>query len=518
MVFRTTRPTEDAHFHDRVEALARLETFLGSLAEGEPHWLVLFGPRKVGKTSLLREAARRFSSPTMRFVLFDVFDAMPVSLEVFRRIAAHVLDACLPDLGAAATALVDRPAALRAALEASPTFGRLPAALRSELLELGERKADAALARFALELPEGLARHLGIHVVVALDEFQELAVLGSHRATDPLPLMRSTWQRHERVGYVVSGSSRSLLTELVTSERSPFFQHFDPIELGPFTERDAITLLTAGAPRARPIPRALAKRAFEILGGSPFYLQLVGETLTALAPPYDEDSLKEALEALLFSRTGRLSLYFQAEHQRIVGRSAGLAAVLEALADGPSRASEVGARIRADSGTTVRSLERLADVVVKLPDGRYALPDPAYAAWLAHRGPRGSAVPMKLLGDEAERRVAEHLASLGFDLVYQSRASRGAFDLLALRGSAQLGIQVKRAELPVRFTRAEWNRMTADAKRFGWRHVIAVATPAGEVLLLDPAKASRGKEIRLAETARIENVSLWLDAKPRRRA
>ena len=100
--------------------------------------------------------------------------------------------------------------------------------------------------------------------------------------------------------------------------------------------------------------------------------------------------------------------------------------------------------------------------------------------------------------------------------MYQSRASRGAFDLLALRGSAQLGIQVKRAELPVRFTRTEWNRMTADAKRFGWRHVIAVATPAGEVLLLDPAKAKKGKEIRVAETARIENVSLWID-RPKRR-
>ena len=446
----------------------------------------------------------------------DVFDALPVSLEVFRRIAAHTLDACIGDLGASAAALIDRPASLRAALVASPTFRSLSAPLQAELLELGEREADVSLVRHALELPQKLAAALDLHVVVALDEFQELAALGSRRDVDPLSLMRSTWQRHDRVAYVVSGSSRSLLTELVTSERSPFFQHFAPIELGPFAEADAIALLVEGAPRDRPIPAALAKRAHALLGGSPFYLQMLGQTLTALEPPYDEDALKQALEQLLFSRTGRLSLYFEAEHQRIVGRSAGLAAALSALSEGPLRASEVGAKIHADSGTTVRSLERLADVVTKLPDGRYALLDPAYAAWLGARGPRGAAVPMKLLGDEGERMVAEHLASLGFELVYQSRASRGAFDLLALRGSAQLAVQVKRTELPVRFTRTEWNRMTADAKRFGWRFAIAVATPAGDVHVLDPARATKQKEVRLSEAARIENVALWLD-RPRKR-
>jgi AAA+ ATPase superfamily predicted ATPase/Holliday junction resolvase len=516
MTFRTARPTAGPQFRDRVEALAQLSELARSLEAGEPRWIVLFGPRKIGKTSLLVETARRSATAKLRFVLFDVFDAMPVSLEVFRRIAARTLDACLDDLGAAAAALLDRPAALRATLVASPTFRSLPAPLQAELLELGDRAADAALVRLALELPEMLATALELHVVVALDEFQELAALGSRREVDPLPLMRSTWQRHERVAYVVSGSSRSLLTELVTSERSPFFQHFTPIELGPFSEADAVALLVEGAPRDRPIPAALAKRAFAILGGSPFYLQMLGQTLTTLAPPYDEDALKQALEQLLFSRTGRLSLYFEAEHQRIVGRSAGLAAALSALSEGPLRASEVGAKIRADSGTTVRSLERLADVVTKLPDGRYALPDPAYAAWLAARGPRGAAVPMKVLGDEGERLVAEHLASLGFDLVYQSRASRGAFDLLALRGSARLAVQVKRTELPVRFSRTEWSRMAADAKRFGWRFVVAVATPEGEVLVLDPARASKQKEVRLSAAARIENVPLWLD-RPRRR-
>jgi AAA+ ATPase superfamily predicted ATPase len=514
-MFRSNVPVSRARFHDREKALERLKRLALDVKRGEPRWLAIVGPRKIGKSSLIAEAARRFGGPKLRFVSFDVFDAMPVSFEVFRRLAAKILDAALvEDAGTSISVVVDDPPRLREALAQSDRFSRLPAALRSSLIELGNRPADDALVRDALALPEQLAKALDQRFVVAIDEFQELLSLGSGRGSvDPLPLMRATWQRHERVGYVISGSSRTMLMDLVTSERSPFFQHFDVLQLGPFERADAVELLTSEAPEDRPISPEIAERAYQVLGGSPFYLQLFGEALTALEPPYDDAAMKEALQSLVFSRAGRLGLYFTAEHQRIVGRSAGLAAALEALADGPKRASEVGARIRATSGTTVRSLERLADVVSKLPDGRYVIDDPAYAAWVRWRAPGGASVPMKLVGDEAEQRVAEHLALLGFELVYQSRASRGAFDLLAIRGSRQLGVQVKRSALPLRFAKTAWTRMLGDAARWGWAFCIAAVDPSGEVTLLDPERVSKRKEARIGEEARIDNVLRWLEAR-----
>ncbi len=120
---------------------------------------------------------------------------------------------------------------------------------------------------------------------------------------------------------------------------------------------------------------------------------------------------------------------------------------------------------------------------------------------------------MKLVGNEAELRVAEHLASLGFELVYQSRASRGAFDLLAIRGGRQLGVQVKRSALPLRFPKTAWARMACDAARFGWVFCIAAVSPEGEVALLDPARATKRKEVRIGEEARIDNLLTWLEAR-----
>lgn len=124
---------------------------------------------------------------------------------------------------------------------------------------------------------------------------------------------------------------------------------------------------------------------------------------------------------------------------------------------------------------------------------------------------------MTVVGDEGERQVAQALAELGFELVYQSKASRGAFDLLAIRAGVMVGVQVKRAELPLHFVSAAWKRMEAEAKRLGWL-VVAVATAEG-VAFLDPAKGKRRKGVALAAAARIDNLLAWVDvaAAPRKR-
>jgi len=514
-VFHASVPVTADAFHDREEAIAALERVLARLRAGAPSWLCILGPRKIGKTSLILEVARRTADPAVEFAVLDLFEVTPLSLEIFRRLALRVLDAVLwRELGVSLEALADRPALFRGELQRSLRFGALPAALRADVLELPERAMDDGLVRICLDLPEKLAAASGITMLVALDEFQELgSAFPGRKPGELLPLVRSIWQRHRRVAYVISGSERTMLTELVTKEHSPFFQHFALMEIGPFSRAHAVQLLTRAAPEDRPIPQEMAGRAVDIIGGNPFYLQLFGETLTGAPPPYDEAALKDAIQTLVFSRTGRLALYFENELDRLVGRSTYLAAVLEALSDGPRRLGEIASAIQATSGATVRYVSRLGDVIAREGSG-YRLSDPTFALWLRWRRPGGTVVPMTLIGDEAEQTIAAHLARIGFELVYQSRASRGAFDLVAIRGAHQLGVQVKRAPLPVRFTTAAFNRMKAEGKRFGWHWVVAVVTPDGRALLLDPKKAQTTTAgVSLKETAAIANLLLWIDAK-----
>ncbi|NOY92154.1 MAG: ATP-binding protein [Deltaproteobacteria bacterium] len=509
-MFRTNRPATADLFFDRRAELQRLEAFIAQLEAGEPAWLAIIGQRKVGKTSLILELARR-SSPKLSFVLADTQGSAPLSLEFFRSLALRVVDTLLAG---------DLPMSLELAavtgddylsmLESAPSFSTLSAALRRTLRRLPEAEMDAAFAAACLDLPEQLAHALDVRLVIAIDEFQELASLAAKRhGIDPLPIVRSVWQRHERIAYIVSGSGRSMLEDMVSRKHSPFFQHFEIMRLDRFSEADAIDLLVTAAPAARSISVELAGRAVAAIGTHPFYLQLLGQELVIHEPPYDEQTLKAAVQALLFSRTGRLSLYLQNEFDRLVGRSTYLAAVLAAVAEGPLRLTEIARRIKTRSGDTSRYLERLADAIVRTPEGLYALDDPTFGLWLSWRRPGGTVLPMRILGDHAELETAVALSGMGFDLVYQSRGSRGSFDLLATRGAFQLGVQVKRSATTLRFSKAEWNRMSQDAHELDWRWVIARVSPEGEVTFYDPVKASKRKLVTLQPRAAIENLRAW---------
>jgi AAA+ ATPase superfamily predicted ATPase len=515
-MFSSSVPASTDGFFNRTAELARLDGVVTALARGVPKWLCLVGPRKVGKTSLLREVERRVRSRAGApgFVVVDVFEELPLSLELFRVVAVQAVEVLLSrDAGRSLAAEFKVPADWRAALVQSALFRSLPPALQTFVGELPQVALTGASLTEVLHLPERLAEALSAHLVIALDEFQELAALSTAKqAPDVMALLRSVWQRHRRTTYVVSGSARSTLLELTTSERSPFFQHFEVMEVGGFELAAAVELLTrASAEGSHPITPALARRVFEAVGGSPFYLQVVGEAL-AEEPGRADARLRAALQRVLFSDTGRLSLYFLNEFQRLVGRATTLAATLTALAEGPKLPGELAKALGSVPAAAVGYVQRLGDALVRGADGRWRVTDPIFALWLQWRQPGGSVLPMKMVGDEAELAVAQRLVHLGFELVYQSRGSRGAFDLLATRGARVLAVQVKRSPLPLRFTGEAWQRMSADGARYGWQWLVAQVESGGEVRLLDPERARRSKGVLLDEKSVLERPLDWLES------
>ncbi|MFO0593662.1 MAG: AAA family ATPase [Myxococcaceae bacterium] len=508
-MFTTSTPVTAGSFFDRRAELARLGECVDRLRAGHPRWLAILGVRRVGKTSLLLELERRSRQRDVHFVVLDCFEEDPLGFGIFRRLALRTVDAFLgAELGVSLEALARRADDYRAALLESKRFRSFDRALRADLLSLADASVDVRLAELALGLGERLAHATHGFCVVAWDEFQELSKLSPSRG-GVLALARAVWQRHRRTTYVVAGSERGLLTRMVTSERSPFFQHFELMELGPMQPADAAELLRRSVARGA-LPREVVDLAVGLLGGHPFYLQLFGEQLVRHGRPWDLPLARQVLSELLFTRTGSLSLHFAREFSRVVGTASTLAACVGALAEGPLRTNELARRIGASSGAAVRYLERLGDVVVRDEAQRWSLADPVFGWWVRWRNPGGSVVPMSAIGDDAEREVARLLAELGFELVYQARASRGAFDLLGVRAGIQVGIQVKRTALPVRFSGAAWQRLHADAQRLGWKAVVAVVTPEQRVFFFDPARARLGKTAALHEQHALKNLLAWL--------
>jgi len=167
------------------------------LLDGEH--LLIAGPRRIGKTSVILEVLRRLRRKGAVTAYVDCLGATGVR-ELGERLAASLL----------------------ASLEGRDAFEdarRIAAGMRAgrvryEHLEIvlpvikeasAQRAFDAAL-----DLPRAVAARTGKRVVVALDEFQAAGRLGP-RVFD---LMRSRFQAQRGVAYAFLGSEEGILEEL----------------------------------------------------------------------------------------------------------------------------------------------------------------------------------------------------------------------------------------------------------------------------------------------------------------
>ena len=317
-----------------------------------------------------------------------------------------------------------------------------------------------------------------------LDEFQELAGFDSFHAVKKgfgsvYAMLREEWQQQRNCNYIVSGSAVSLLRQITEDPSAPFFQHFTPLHLGPLPQKEGVELLVEFSRRSgAAIPVSLARRMVELVGTNPYYLQILGEetVLGTTSDRPDEEDWKRVCQRVLLQPSGRLYQYFELLHQKVVGRSSLLEKILVALSAGPARGSEIAASIGITQNRLGSKLPLLeAQDVVAKKDASYGLCDPCYALWLkAARGPVSSVAAPLLLGEASEQNVARELARQGVGLVYQSRASRGAFDLLAVYQTHQIGLQVRRIKkYPVYISERQIGRMRRDARTMGWHAALA---------------------------------------------
>ena len=167
------------------------------LLDGEH--LLIAGPRRIGKTSVILEVLRRLRREGLVAAYVDCLGATGV-----RELGERIAGALLATLEGRDS--LEDARRVAAGLQGGRT--------RYEHLELvlpvvKETSAQRAFEA-ALDLPRAVAARSGRRVVVALDEFQEAGRLGP-RVFD---LMRSRFQSQRGVAYAFLGSEEGILEEL----------------------------------------------------------------------------------------------------------------------------------------------------------------------------------------------------------------------------------------------------------------------------------------------------------------
>src|SRR5438309_5452627 len=182
-----------------------LRRLVERLEDGQ-HVLVA-GPRRIGKTSIILEALRRLRRRGAHTAYVDCLGATDV-----RGLGERLADAVLGNLSGVERSF-EQARAIAAGMR--PTVK-----VRYEHVEMALQLArETNPQRFfegALDLPQALAKRTGKRVVVVLDEFQAAGRLGP-RVFD---VMRTRFQAHRGTSYAFLGSEQGILEELFSAKRS----------------------------------------------------------------------------------------------------------------------------------------------------------------------------------------------------------------------------------------------------------------------------------------------------------
>jgi uncharacterized protein len=186
--------------------------------------VVIFAPRRYGKSSLVWRAAQELTAEKALVAQVDLMTA-PTPATFAEKLARTIHDdVASPLLRAKERLRVFGDLKVTPSISIDPQTGGV-----SFSFDVGERREDihATIERL-LELPGELAAGRKRQVVLVLDEFQEVVEIDRR-----LPnLMRAVFQRQPEVAHVYLGSKRHMMQRIFNDENEPFWRSAKQVELG----------------------------------------------------------------------------------------------------------------------------------------------------------------------------------------------------------------------------------------------------------------------------------------------
>jgi len=268
------------HFYDRAEIRRDLRSrFLSG-----PCNVVLYGPRRYGKSSLVAELTADLEKAGIPCVTLDVVKTPSIDLfvsayaqKVYRRLAPVKFE--LRRLGEFLKSL--RP---------KLTIGGDGEACLS--FESVDEKIGSDALTEVLDLPHRILGR-GKRAVVVLDEFQEIGGLLPGDRFERV--MRSAIQRHSNVSYVFLGSRYHMLRRMFTEHSRPFYKSALTVLLDkpPFDESAAFVVSrfqSAGVA----VSQGLAERLVSRVENIPYYIQQLGFETFCLVSDRDGTTVSES--------------------------------------------------------------------------------------------------------------------------------------------------------------------------------------------------------------------------------
>lgn len=313
---------EGENFTDRVQETKRLKMDFENGIN-----VILVSPRRIGKSSIVRKVMKEITNPNIKMVYLDIYDCRS-EYDFYNRFASELLK----QTATKTEHVIENIKKFLVRL--TPKISFSPEPMSEYSLSLGITPQNYQPEEI-LQLPELIGQTQGVHLVVCIDEFQQIGEMPDTLTVQKR--LRGIWQHQRNVSYCLFGSKKHLMTKLFQNRRMPFFQFGEMMYLEKIANEDWVPFICSRfESQGKQISEELANRICETVDGNSSYVQqLAWNVLAETEKTTTEDDFKRGVDALL----AQCSALFEEQLKGLTGYQMNF---IRALCDGVN--SEFGSK------------------------------------------------------------------------------------------------------------------------------------------------------------------------------
>lgn len=354
------------NFTDRVQETRRLRMDFENGLNA-----ILISPRRMGKTSLVQKVRNEMTDEKIKVIYMDIYDCRS-EYDFLERFASILIKQTARKVEMLAGTVMEFLTRVVPKVSFSPEPN-------SEFsLSLGINP-ETHTPDEILNLPERIAEKRGIHIIVCIDEFQQVGEFPD--SLNVQKRMRGAWQHHKNASYCMFGSKKHLMMKIFQSKRMPFYKFGDTIFLDKIPDADWVAFIQSRfANKEKSISEDFAKRICRTVDGHSSYVQeLAWNVFVETEREVTEDSFQRGLDELLHQN----SALFQSRIETLTSFQMNF---LRALCDGIH--SDFGSKRITDAYRlgTKSNITRLKSSLedkelIETSKGATTIADPVFLLW-----------------------------------------------------------------------------------------------------------------------------------------
>ena len=360
------KAVEGSYFTNRTKDAEHLEA---NLTHGIN--TILISPRRWGKTSLVKKVMANVIRPDIKIIYIDVFSCKSEYdfYKVFASTIIQQTSSKIEEWMATAKEFLSR-------MITKVAFS--PDSIQEYSLSFEFPAKDDA--EDILQLPERIAQKKGIHIVLCLDEFQQVAEFQDSMTFQKK--LRSVWQHQQNVSYCLFGSKRHLMTELFSDSSNPFYKFGDMMFLKKIPTEEWIPFICHKFQETgKVITEKQAERICKVTENLSSYVQHLSWIVWYKAKPVvTNEMVDESIEELLEQN----KVFFQREVEGLTELQLNL---LKAIANGVDTGftkKEVIKKYRLESSANVQGIKKslLKKDLIDIDGSIITYNDPLFKLWI----------------------------------------------------------------------------------------------------------------------------------------